>query len=109
VHADAAQPSASWAGSCVSYSRWQASAYTYGPVGRVVATVLVAAPVVYGLVFDIFFLIAGSLLLPVAVVALRHIWAPVPIRRSSPAVPPFASPAHMDGNSILKREGARRW
>jgi hypothetical protein len=90
-------------------SKWKRSEVTYGPVGRVVATVVVLLPVL-GAVFSVFFLIASLLwLFGIVPMALRGIWrrvrddeAPATLELGPDlSVPP--------GETINDRVGPARW
>jgi hypothetical protein len=65
--------------------RWASSATTYGPFGRVVATILVTLPMLLlgaAVLVVGFISIAGiAAYLTIYPRALRQIWAPVPHRR----------------------------
>jgi hypothetical protein len=86
-------------------SRWVRSETTFGPVGRVVATVLILVPMAFMLIFSAVFLIAGLLLTPVAFMALKHIWRPVKVDtvRLPTAIVSDPTP------SIMDREAPQRW
>jgi hypothetical protein len=92
-------------------SRWRSSEVTFGPRGRVVATLLVLVPVAYAVFVNVMFLVAaaiwGLFLLPWA---LRDIWRKVPDRDAAaePAIPPVPGPI-AERESILDRPAPRRW
>jgi hypothetical protein len=79
---------------------------TFGPTGRVVATVVVLSPVIFMLVFSLPFLIAGCVLSPVAVMALKQIWRPVRIGEVRIPAPLSDQPTVP---SIMDREAPQRW
>jgi hypothetical protein len=57
------------------YSRWSGSEVTFGPVGRVVVTVLLFAPVWFGIFYSVFFLVAAAIwLIWVLPLAYRDVW-----------------------------------
>jgi hypothetical protein len=92
-------------------SRWKQSEVSYGPVGRVVATVLVVFPVLFAVFYSAVFLIAGALwglfILPMA---LRHIWRPV---RDDSAPSELLLPSNIRviaaSELIDERVGPARW
>lgn len=88
-------------------SRWNRSEVTFGPVGRVVATVAIVAPLIFMLVFSLVFLIAGLLLLPVAWMALKQIWQPVKV--DTVRLPGPLPPTESSTPSIMDREAPQRW
>lgn len=88
-------------------SRWHRSELTFGPVGRVVATVLIVAPLIFMLVFSVVFLVAGLLLLPVAWMALKQVWQPVKV--DTVRLPGPLAPTEPSTPSIMDREGPQRW
>lgn len=55
-------------------SRWAPSAITFGPAGRIVATVLVLAPIVFAVFVNVMFLVSAVLWLFIVPRALRDIW-----------------------------------
>jgi hypothetical protein len=92
-------------------SRWQGSEVAFGPVGRIVATLLVLIPILFAIFVNVFFLIAAAIwaffVLPRA---MRDIW-----RRTStsPAQPPIIIPPEPGpippGESINDRTPPARW
>jgi hypothetical protein len=91
-------------------SKWKRSAVTYGPVGRVVATVLVLFPVVFGALFSVFFLIAAAIwLFGIVPIALRGIWRQV--RDDEAPATLELGPDHsvLPGEAIKDRVGPVRW
>jgi hypothetical protein len=96
------------------HSRWASSPITFGPVGRVVATVLVILPLLwFGLYAGAFGIIGlvvwGGILLPWA---MRDIWRPVPTAPLDPLgvgdLPPEPAPIDPE-TSIQHRAPPRRW
>ena len=64
------------------YSRWAPSEVTFGPVGRVVATVLLFIPVWFGIFYNVFFLVAAAIwAIGIMPLAYRDVWRRV---RSAP-------------------------
>jgi hypothetical protein len=88
-------------------SRWVRSETTFGPVGRVVATGLILAPMIFMLIFSLPFLIAGVLLTPVAYLALKHVWRPVQV--DSVRLPTALPAGATSTPSIMDREAPQRW
>lgn len=91
-------------------SRWVSSEITFGPVGRIVATCLVLAPVVYGIFVNILFALAAVIWLFVLPLALRDIWARVTrqlvtVHALASATPPLT----ITQSTIGTRTGPRRW
>jgi len=82
---------------------------TFGPVGRVVATVLILAPVVFGVFVSVFFLVAAAFWACVVPFALRDVWRRT--RVGSQAVPDLvaSSAAHSNEDPICARVPPRRW
>lgn len=91
-------------------SRWLRSEVTFGPVGRVVCTVLLIAPVVFGIFVSAVFFVFGVLWLFIVPMGLRDIWRAV---RVPGAPPPIVIPEEpkppAPGESIQDREIPRRW
>lgn len=90
------------------HSRWRSSAVTFGPVGRVIATLLVLGPFVFAIFVNSLFIIAATIWLFTAPTALRHIWARVRVgeRELIESEPlPDAEPE----DAIASRSGACRW
>ena len=65
------------------YSRWQRSEITFGPLGRVVITVALLAPVWFGIFYSAFFLVFAALwaffIIPLA---YRDVWRKVRAART---------------------------
>jgi hypothetical protein len=91
-------------------SRWLSSEVTFGPVGRVVCTVLLIAPVVFGIFVSAVFFIFGVLWLFIVPMGLRDIWRAVRVPGASPPIvlPPEVSPPAA-GESIHDRKPPGRW
>jgi hypothetical protein len=90
------------------HSRWRSSAITFGPVGRVVATVVMLLPLVLAIFVNAVFIFAAAIWLFMLPMALRNIWLRVRIGEREVPVPdpvPGAEPA----DAIAARLGARRW
>ena len=99
-------------------SRWAASEITFGPVGRIVATLLVVGVVLWlNRVLGVFFLVLVGVLWQVVPQALRDIWRPV---RRSPTeqdvIRARAEEMRLDelpptppANPISERQAPRRW
>jgi hypothetical protein len=101
------------------YSRWSGSEVTFGPVGRVVVTVLLFAPVWFGIFYSVFFLVAAAIWMFILPMALHQIWQPVrtcdetawpllgpdPTQPTVPAEPAALAPAE----SLLERSAPSRW
>jgi hypothetical protein len=67
-------------------SRWAKSDVTFGPVGRVVASVLLVLPLLFLVGTGLFtfdpFVLAGAIIYAVLMVTgLRHVWQPVKVDR----------------------------
>jgi hypothetical protein len=80
----------------MTYSRWKKSSGTFGPVGRVVATVLLLVPLpvfVIAASVGIGLIGGGIYLLVVMPWALRDIWkrAAIPIQAPGRPLPPGAA------------------
>lgn len=90
------------------HSRWRSSAVTFGPVGRIVATVLVLLPFVFAIFVNTLFIIAAAIWLFTAPTALRSIWARVRIGERELAEPE-PLPRTEPEDAIAGRPGARRW
>jgi hypothetical protein len=88
-------------------SRWRRSEVTFGPIGRVLATAAVVVPMVFMLLFSVFFLVAGLLLMPVALMALKQIWRPVQI--GEVRLPAPIAPDQPTAPSIMDRDAPQRW
>ncbi len=57
------------------YSRWAGSEVTFGPVGRVVVTIVLFVPVWFGIFYSVFFLVAAAIwLIGVVPLAYRDVW-----------------------------------
>lgn len=57
-------------------SRWARSPLTFGPAGRILATLVVIAPVAVVIFVNVFFLVAAAIWLFVLPAILRDIWRP---------------------------------
>jgi hypothetical protein len=75
-----------------------------------VCTVLLITPVVFGLFFNVFFIVAAAIWLFILPIALRDVWRAV---RTSDDPPPVVIPPEPKppgpGESILDRKPPRRW
>jgi len=63
-------------------SRWTKSDTTFGPVGRIVTTIMLALPMLFFvaaglLTFDPFVFVGAVIWGFLAVTGMRHVWAPV--------------------------------
>ncbi|HWA67979.1 MAG TPA: hypothetical protein VG899_16565 [Mycobacteriales bacterium] len=91
-------------------SRWLRSEITFGPAGRIVATVLVVAPALFGIFVSADFFIFGVLWLFIVPMALRDIWRRVKVPDAeSPIVIPEEPKAPAPGESIQDRKPPARW
>jgi hypothetical protein len=90
-------------------SRWQRSPLTFGPLGRLLASLVVLAPL--GLaVLNVFFLLAGLLWLFILPRVLRDIWRPARVHGAElPPAPQTTSTILANAESIGDRSVARRW
>lgn len=97
------------------HSRWARSTVTFGPVGRVVATVAVLLPIWWWLAWALFAAVLG---LPVYLFvllpwAMRDIWRRVPTRPLDPlgvgVVAGLEPPAVEPETSIERRTPPPRW
>jgi len=97
------------------YSRWQRSEVTFGPVGRVVVTILLLIPVWFGVFYSVFFLVAAAIWgLWIVPLAYRDVWRKVRASRTHADelsteyhhAYPDAGPARTD---IASREMPPRW
>jgi hypothetical protein len=83
---------------------------TYGPIGRVAWTLALVVPIVFGVFYSIFFLVAAATWAFVVPVALRDVWRAV---RDPTQEPPLRIPPHADppapGESIHDRTPPSRW
>jgi hypothetical protein len=100
----------------MKHSRWAKSPTTFGPVGRIVATVLVCLPVWWFLFYTGGFGMVGLLLWVLVVLpwALRDIWRRVPTVPLDPLGVgqgfPRESATEVDpSNSIANRTPTARW
>lgn len=100
------------------YSRWAGSAVSFGPVGRIVTTVLLCLPVpvfVFGMGADPYGLVGlGIWVLVVMPWALRDVWRRVPTGRLDPLGvgdrPLVSGPVTVDPEtSITHRKPPDRW
>jgi hypothetical protein len=92
------------------YSRWRASAVTFGPVGRLVATSLVLLPVVYGIFVNAMFLLAAALWIFLLPTALRDIWIGVRTGDELPLrIADLDRPVRSDVDKIANRKTSTRW
>ena len=91
-------------------SRWLRSEITFGPTGRIVCTVLLIVPVLFGIFYSVFFLIAAAIWLFIVPMALRDVWRAVRVPGAEPAIviPPDPKPP-APGESIHDRKMPRRW
>jgi hypothetical protein len=92
-------------------SRWHSSQVTFGPRGRIIATLVVLVPVAYAVFVNVMFIVAaaiwGLFLLPWA---LRDIWRRVPNREAAAQENARLVPGPiLDGESILERPAPQRW
>jgi len=91
-------------------SRWVRSFETFGPAGRVVATVVTLAPVVYGIFANPFFLIASALWLFLVPAILRDIWRPAVVAVVEQEAPARDDPAdRLRHQSITGPPAPGRW
>lgn len=90
------------------HSRWRSSSVTFGPAGRVVATVLVLLPFVLAIFVNALFIVAAAIWLFTVPTALRSIWARVRIGERELS-DPGPSPAIDPEDGIAARQGPRRW
>jgi hypothetical protein len=84
---------------------------TYGPAGRIVASVLILIPILYAIFVNFFFVLAAAIWAIVIVPwAYRDIWRRVRFGEAPPSIviPPESGPIP-DGTSILDRKAPRRW
>jgi hypothetical protein len=91
-------------------SRWARSEVTFGPIGRIVCTALLIAPILFALFYSVFFLIAAVIWLFVLPVALRDVWRAVKVRGTAEPIvmPPELEPP-APGESINDRKPPTRW
>jgi hypothetical protein len=92
-------------------SRWRRSEVTFGPVGRLVATVVVMVPIVFAIFYSVFFIIAAAIwALTLMPWALRDIWRRTYVGTAEPSIvlPPEPAPL-TPGESILDRQPPARW
>ena len=91
-------------------SRWLSSEVTFGPVGRVVLTVLILAPAIFGIFVSAVFFIFGVLWLFIVPIALRDIWRAVRVPGTGDPldIPPEPTPPK-PGESIQDRRLPHRW
>jgi hypothetical protein len=83
---------------------------TYGPIGRVAWTLALVVPIVFGVFYSIFFLVAAATWAFVVPVALRDVWRAV---RDPTQAPALRLPSHADppvpGEGIQDRRPPSRW
>jgi hypothetical protein len=86
------------------------SEVTFGPTGRIVCTVLVVAPALFGIFVSAVFFIFGVLWLFIVPLGLRDIWRAVRVPGAQPpiVIPPEPKPPG-PGESIQERKLPRRW
>jgi hypothetical protein len=103
-----------WRRPAALVAKWRRSTTSFGPVGRMIATVVVISPMalMYSLNGPYMATVLGMASYPVLIVlALRRIWTPV--REPRVMLPPV--PIENDVSSttprdpISDRSGARRW
>lgn len=91
-------------------SRWLKSEVTYGPVGRVVWTIILVAPVLFGIFYSIFFLVAGVIWAFIVPLAFRGLWQKVKNPEyEPPIVLPPETPPLKPGESLHDRRPPPRW
>lgn len=65
------------------YSRWQSSEITFGPVGRTVATAVLAIPILFAIFVNVVFVVAAGIwLVGVLPIAYRDVWRKVRATRT---------------------------
>jgi hypothetical protein len=91
-------------------SRWLRSEVTFGPIGRIVCTILLIAPVLFGIFYSVFFLVAGFIWLFIVPLGLRGIWRAVRNPHAPPTLvlPPEPAPPG-PGESLHDRRPPQRW
>jgi len=91
-------------------SRWISSEVTLGPVGRIVLTVVVLAPAIFGIFVSAVFFIFGVLWLFIVPMALRDIWRAVHIPGTGKPIdfPQDPTPP-APGESLHDRRPPQRW
>jgi hypothetical protein len=91
-------------------SRWLRSEVTFGPVGRLMWTIILFVPIVYAIFYNFFFIVAAALWAMVLPLALRDVWRRVknPDYEAPIALPP-ETPELKPGESLHDRKMPRRW
>jgi hypothetical protein len=93
-----------------AYSRWRASAVTFGPAGRLLASIVVLVPIVYAVFVNALFVFTAALWLFLLPTAWRDIWARVRVRSDpAPRIPDRLPAEHCEADAIATRTGTRRW
>lgn len=91
-------------------SRWLRSEVTFGPVGRVVWTIVLVAPILFALFYSVFFIVAAAIWAFILPMGLRDIWRKVKNPDyEEPIVLPPETPPLKDGESVHDRKMPRRW
>jgi hypothetical protein len=90
--------------------RWRRSMITYGPAGRVIATVVVLFPIVFAVFVSVAFLFAAVVWLFLVPMALRDIWRPILVGEVEKSVPVGHLAEEADFVPVIaERAGPKRW
>jgi hypothetical protein len=90
--------------------RWRRSTITYGPAGRVIATLVVLFPIAFAVFVSVYFLVAAVVWLFLLPTALRDIWRPILVGEVEKSVPVGHLAAEADFVPVIaERAGPKRW
>ena len=91
-------------------SRWRKSTVTFGPLGRVVWTIILVIPILFAIFVNMMFLVAAAIWSFTLPLALRDVWRRVPNPDyEPPIVLPPDPPTLKDGESLHDRRPPGRW
>jgi hypothetical protein len=91
-------------------SRWLRSEITFGPVDRVLWTVVLFAPILFAIFYSVFFIVAAAIWAAVIPMGLRHLWQRVRNPDyEQPIVLPPETPPMKPGESLHDRRPPARW
>jgi hypothetical protein len=91
-------------------SRWRRSTISFGPVGRLVWTVVLLIPILYAIFINMVFLVAAAIWAFILPMALRDVWRAVKNPDyEPPIVLPPDPPTLKEGESLHDRRPPRRW